>query len=734
MGPGLLGFGFLAVLAPLGGAQSPDTSTYSSPAARALIARAAVRHHARDSSVADYQARLRYRLTVSLGRRRWGSAPPFAAEEQEARLAWQHPNDLRVDIVGQRARSRDADARLFSGFDSPWFVPRGLSDSVRFFGNDFPERAALHPLASDGPEWYRYALADTVTIGMPDGRRIRLAQVRITPKRTGPALIAGKLWLDLETAEVVRLAFRYMGTALWVTPDSATRKDSSSARRANSLINRILSLDADLEYALQEGRYWMPYRQVLSGQLQIPLVSDIYVPFEAVTTFTDYEINTGHRVAFRLEHPDSVRRRTREERIARRDSLRAERRRRGMVDSTRARESAGLLPGGGRFEIRRAPRDSLVRYAGWGDSLRLQVTAQDERRLRETRQELADLVEELPRGVSGISRTGFSYERLADAFRFNRVQGTSVGFGYQVDLKGLRYSSLFVTARFGFGDQHPTARLALVRDGPSGKLTAAVYHDLGESDPFSRGLSAANAVRALVSARDEADYYRASGLGLSWETGAARGVELVLGARIERQRSVSGDAKAWLNDVFGGSGVMAPNPPIDAGDFAGLLARLDGRAGRARWQLSGDALSDAGFEARTARLFGQWRQPIGARTGLTLRARAGIATRPTLPQLAYRAGGQGSVRGFAYGTQRGEAFWAVQADASPWRRAIRPVLFLDAGQAGRLDSLGRSRVLVGGGAGVSFLNGMVRLDLSHPISPRPAGSGLRLDLVFGAAR
>jgi hypothetical protein len=92
------------------------------------------------------------------------------------------------------------------------------------------------------------------------------------------------------------------------------------------------------------------------------------------------------------------------------------------------------------------------------------------------------------------------------------------------------------------------------------------------------------------------------------------------------------------------------------------------------------------------------------------------------------------VRGFDYGTQRGDAFWAVQLDVSPSRRAIRPVFFLDAGQAGRLDSLTRNRVLIGGGAGVSFFNGLVRFDLSHPLSPRPEGSGLRFDIIFGGRR
>jgi len=729
MGPGLL---VLAALATTTGAQSPDTSTYSSPAARELIGRAALRHGAQDSSVSDYRARLRYRLSISFGRRRWGNPPPFAAEEQEARVSWRLPNDLRVDIVGQRSKSREAGAELFSGFDRPWFVPRGLSDSVRVFGTEFPERASLHPLAPDGPDWYRYVLGDTVVIATPDGRRIRLARVEIVPKRPGPALIAGKMWLDLESAEVVRLAFRYLGTDLWATPEHPTRKDSSDARRANRIVNRVLSLDADLEYALQDGKYWMPYRQVLSGQVQVPLVSDIYIPFEAVTTFADYEINTGQPVVFRLELPDSVKRRTRTERRAARDSVRDERR--SGVDSTVAREVAGRLPGGGRYEIRRAPRDSLRRYAEWGDSLKLQVTEEDERRLQETKRELADLVEGLPRDITGRRLSGFAYERLADAFRFNRIQGTSIGLGYQVDLRAIRYASLFGTARFGLSDQRLTARLALVQDAPTGKLTLAAYHDLTEGDPFSRGLSAANSIRALISARDEGDYFLATGAALTWETSAGRSMELLLGARGERQRGVKTAAKAWINDAFGGDGVLEPNPPIDEGDYGGLLARLDGRVGGARWQLTADGLSTFDFDARTVRVYGQWRQPIGRRTGVTVRALAGVASRPTLPQMEYRAGGQGSVRGFDYGAQRGSAVWVLQTDVSPWRRAIRPVFFLDAGQAGRVSDLGHTPVLVGGGAGLSFLNGLVRIDLSHPIVHRPPDSTFRVDLVFGASR
>ena len=81
--------------------------------------------------------------------------------------------------------------------------------------------------------------------------------------------------------------------------------DSAKARRLNSLANRVVSIDADLEYGLQEGRFWMPYRQVIAGRVRIPVVSDVVIPFQATTTFDDYTINGGQPIAFELPLPDS---------------------------------------------------------------------------------------------------------------------------------------------------------------------------------------------------------------------------------------------------------------------------------------------------------------------------------------------------------------------------------------------------------------------------------------------
>ena len=273
----------LVLLAALQGTAAPqaDTTIYASSATQVLVERAMERHQNADTQVQDYFARIRYRLSFGFGRRRWAEVPNAAVEEQEGRVHWSAPNDLRVEILGRRARSRSEQFDISSVFDQPWFVPRSLGDSVRVFGNDFPERAALHPLAPDGPAWYHYALSDSVTITAPDGTTAHLLAIEVLPRRKGGALVAGRLWLDAVTSDVVRFSFRYVGTDLWFGPDGTTRKDSSEAKKANKIINQVLSLNADLEYFLLESKYWMPYRQVISGRVEIPWFGELVIPFQA---------------------------------------------------------------------------------------------------------------------------------------------------------------------------------------------------------------------------------------------------------------------------------------------------------------------------------------------------------------------------------------------------------------------------------------------------------------------
>ena len=733
-----MGANLLAIVAAVALQAPQDTTvTYATPATRNLVLRAVERHQQQDSAVNDYRAKLRYRLTVSLGRRKWGRYPTAAAEEQDAMVAWQRPNDLRVDVIGRRFTSRTPATQLSSVFDRPWFVPRAVGDSVRIFSNDFPATGALHPLGAGAESAYHYKLTDSVAVSTPDARRIRLYAVEVTPRRVGPALIAGRMWLDSAGAEVVRLTFRYVGTALWARPDDAESRDPVSADRINRLANRVISIDVDLEYGLQEGKYWMPYRQAIAGRIQIPIVSDIVIPFRATTTFEDYEINTGRPIVFELPLPDSTMspEAQRAQAELRRDSLRAERSGEPIdADSVPRGWRYADRWAGGRYEVHRPPNDSLALYGGWTDSLELESSPEDDRRIREAQAGLAGLVEDLPGELSGRTNRGFAYQSLADAFQYNRVQGISLGAGYRLRLPG-RFTDLYGTARFGFSDERLTGRLAAVRDAPGGRIGLSVYRDLADADPVSPGRTLRNSMNALFAAHDYADYYLATGVGLSYETSLRTGLDLVVAARGERQRSVERAAKSGVNDFLGGRGIFPENPPVEEGDFGVGTVRLN-RTGRLRLTLGADGL--AGNGVTSARAFVDARRSFGGARGVTIRVKGGVADADAPPQMQFRLGGMNTVRGFEYGASRGAAFWSAQLDASPLAGTIRPVVFIDAGQAGALDDLVGSKALVGGGIGVSVYSPLlrstlIRLDLSHSITP-DTGAKWRFDLVFQPVR
>ncbi len=518
------------------------------------------------------------------------------------------------------------------------------------------------------------------------------------------------------------------GTALWLDPDSSS---DASERKLSRLVSRVLTLDADLEYALQDRHHWMPYRQVVSGRVELPWFGELVIPFEARTTFDDYQVNTGHAVSFTLplpppnSDPDSVRAWAR----ARRDSLRTEGRRRRrsggeLPEDQLARDDAGRWPDG-RYEMHRAPGDSLRAYAAWGDSLEFSDDPVDDRELRAVQADLERLAVDLPSTLTGRRRSGFTWDRLADALRYNRVQGPALGAGYEFTWPGDGFTTVRGEARFGLSDARLTGMLTVRREAPGARWTLRAYREVRSNDPFGRGNGFSNSLNALFAGHDDADYHLAHGARLTREGSIGLGLELTTTLLVERETSVRREARSWLNDALGGSGEFPPNPSVTRGNYGGAEIRLDGGVVRSRWSLAADLLGNS--DRGTARLFGSYRRGLWRQGGVaTLALRGGMATASPLAQQAFRVGGTASVRGFDYGSRRGQAFWSAQLDWALARGIIQPVLFADAGQAARAADLFRSPALAGGGVGLALFGGVLRFDLSHPITH--GGSGLRLDL------
>jgi hypothetical protein len=335
----------------------------------------------------------------------------------------------------------------------------------------------------------------------------------------------------------------------------------------------------------------------------------------------------------------------------------------------------------------------------------------------------------LQKADTGNSETsaGPGYERLSDAFQYNRVQGLSIGLGYRLPLPARSHWIGYPTIRYGLSDERLTARLSLIRDSPGLGLAISGYHDISDVDPFTSGRSFSNTLNSLFAGHDNGDYFLADGGSVTVDVPFGATTALRLSTAIERQRSVGRVAESRVNDFLGGTGVFPLNPAIRDGVFGRVLARISRRTGLPL-NLTMEVL--AGEGETVARVYGDARASVGWRRQLLLRIKAGAATEPVMPQTLFQVGGVHTVRGFEYGAIRSPSFWASQVDLSPVGGRIQPIAFLDAGQGGRLEELFSRTVLVGGGLGLSLLHNLVRLDLSRPILPREAASKVRFDITI----
>jgi hypothetical protein len=325
---------------------------------------------------------------------------------------------------------------------------------------------------------------------------------------------------------------------------------------------------------------------------------------------------------------------------------------------------------------------------------------------------------------------GIAFERLTDLLQYNRVQGLSVGLGYQLRISAAGATTLYGTVRYGLSDERVTGRLTILRSVAGGSLALTGYRDIADLDPFSPGRSFANTFNGLFAGHDNGDYALGRGASARFEMPLRPGVGLVLGGRVERMTSVSRVARSAVNDFLGGTGLFPPNPAVEEGTYGAASAQLR-RVGRNAWSITADVL--AGEGRSVGRLFGDARRVLGSGFRVTFRLKAGVGTEPAMPQSLFRVGGLHTVRGFEYGTQRGSLFWAGQMDISPFGGRVHPVIFVDAGQASSASDLLSGTALVGGGIGLSLLRGLVRFDLSRPISPSGADK-LRFDLVIQGIR
>lgn len=221
---------------------TPPTSGWRHPAADSLVTRAIARRGLQlaDSTLLSYTASA-HGFLAFLGQLGEGVLiPPKVVQSEELALtiAWWQPGRSAQQLVGRRDTTLlPADVAYYR--DRYGVVLDNLPDRIRL-GDGQDVRDVPHPLGSGAASVYEYAQGRPLVINIP-GREILVDEVKFRPRDANVAAAVGSVYLDRETAAVVRLSMTFT--------------------RAAIIDKRIETLVVTLENGLVRERYWLPRRQ-----------------------------------------------------------------------------------------------------------------------------------------------------------------------------------------------------------------------------------------------------------------------------------------------------------------------------------------------------------------------------------------------------------------------------------------------------------------------------------------
>jgi hypothetical protein len=219
-----------------------DAQTWDSPEALALVRRAVAQRAAveADTGLRSYRTRA-HGFVFFLAQVGAGLAEPprlIKADELDVEVYWQAPDHSKQVVSGWRDGAfLPTDIEYHR--DHLGIVTNNFGDRIRI-GEGDEVRDAIHPLSRAGPSAYQYALGDSLTIRAAGGD-VTVREVQVRPRSFSRPLVVGTLYLDGETAELVRFRFSF-------TP-------------AAYLDRQLEDITIVLENGRFENRWWLPYRQ-----------------------------------------------------------------------------------------------------------------------------------------------------------------------------------------------------------------------------------------------------------------------------------------------------------------------------------------------------------------------------------------------------------------------------------------------------------------------------------------
>jgi hypothetical protein len=591
---------------------------WNSDEALALVRRGVARRQAAqaDSALRSYHTRA-HGFVFFLAQVGEGlTAPPrlVKADELDVEVYWSAPDRSKQVILGWRdGRYLPTDVTYHR--DHLGIVTNNFGERIRV-GEGDEVRDALHPLSPAGLDAYDFALGDSLAIRGPKGE-VRVREVLVRPRHYDQPLVIGTLLLDAASAELVRFRFSFTSAAY--------------------LDRQLEGISIVLENSLQEGRFWLPYRQ---------------------------EIEIRRRVAW-LDFPVRWTIRGRWE----------------IGDYDLDAAVSPTVFGGPEIGGLTHPKPDDPRWSQpLSDAIAGVAAPINRQELESVRLEVERLAGS--RALEALPATQLAAGSISDLVRVNRVQGLTLGAGATFRLAERRLS-VRPDLAFGTSDERLTgglgARLGL------GTTTVEAYarrriRDFSDTPVIS---PAVNSLLAQEAGDDYGDYVLLDAVGAGvrhqLSTRLAAGLELA----VERSRSVGVTATP-------AHGTYRPNPALGAGSYRLARLRLERSGGGValRRDLDARLLLEAGdgpTDYVRAAAGVRWRADLG-RTALLGWADGGIGSEGLPPYRSFVLGGRATLPGEPFRAYGGRRYALAHFE---WRFEV-PVPEL---RVTRFASTGRTAIL-----------------------------------------
>ena len=377
----------LQIIAVTGVTQGVDTSTYRTPALRALVTEAARINHRVPATLGRYHAQLESEISVG-ATNGVGAENALTLEQVASDLTWNRIGEFEQHVIGYRQQAAGLQFSTLGVLQNSWAVPSLYGNRLALlFGSDTGRRGigrgsndrrtmfAVHPLSDDRERYYRYAGGDTIQELKVGDRTIRIVRLEVAPRGVLPArsvVFTGEVDLDMDRKHIVRMrgAFAVAGEE----PQGPLGGILKATRLEGIAYVELVNSEVNQEF-------WLPSYQRFEAQATAAMLGDSKAVFRIVSRFRNYDIETPAQAHL------------------------------AVADTLRSAIHA----------LTKATLDSLAAYGTWKEEIGSATSATHA-------DDFKDVSPARYRG-DGPGTFELQAERLSDFGRFNRIEGLYTGLG-----------------------------------------------------------------------------------------------------------------------------------------------------------------------------------------------------------------------------------------------------------------------------------------------------------------